>query len=74
MGSKILGLVAISVLLSTIVVLALSSEQYAEAKPVKMSPKHKYSKWTKKVCGDQLCPDESFSRTKQYIGKSKSPR
>ena len=74
MASKVLGLVAITVLLSAVLVMALSTEQVAEAKTSKESPKHKYSKWIKKVCGDELCPDKAFSTTKQYVGKSRTPR
>jgi hypothetical protein len=72
---KILGLLAVSILLSSVLVLALSSDQFAEAKSAsKKSPTHKYSKWTSKVCGDKLCPDKDFTRTKQYLGKSRTPR
>jgi hypothetical protein len=74
MVSKVLGLVAITVLLSAVLVMVLSTEQVAEAKTSKESPKHKYSKWTKKVCGDEICQDKAFSTTKQYIGKSRTPR
>lgn len=70
MAGKILGLLAISVLLSAILVIALSSDQYAEAKPSNMSPSHKYSKWVKnKVCGDHLCDTKPVYKTKQKIGK-----
>ncbi|MDG7050706.1 MAG: hypothetical protein JRZ94_05850, partial [Nitrososphaerota archaeon] len=56
MASKVLGLVAITMLLSTVLVMALAAEQTVEAKTSKESPKHKFSKWYKnKVCGDQLC-------------------
>jgi hypothetical protein len=72
MAGKILGLVAISILLSSVLIIAMSSD--AEAKSSgKNSPKHKFSKWVKKVCGDELCPDD-YSRVKQYIGKSRTPR
>jgi hypothetical protein len=74
MTSNLLGLVAVSVLLTGIILMGVSSDQQAEAKSSKESPKHKFSKWTKKVCGDELCPDDSFSRVKQYIGKSRTPR
>lgn len=74
MTGKLLGLVAISILLSTVLIMALSSDQFAEAKTSKQSPKHKYSKWTKKVCGDELCQENDFMKTKQYIGKSRTPR
>lgn len=74
MASNVLGLVAITLLLSAVLIMALSTEQVAEAKTSKESPKHKYSKWTKKVCGDELCPDKAFSTTKQYLGKSRTPR
>jgi hypothetical protein len=71
MASKILGLVAITVLMSTILVMALSSEQYAEAKPAKQSPKHKFSKWNhNKVCGDQLCEGTPVYKVPSKIGKS----
>jgi hypothetical protein len=74
MTSNLLGLVAVSVLLTGIILMGVSSDQQAEAKSSKESPKHKFSKWTKKVCGDELCHDDSFSRVKQYIGKSRTPR
>jgi len=67
---KLLGLAAISILLSAVLVIALSSEQYAEAKTSKQSPKHKFSKWSKKVCGDQLCEDGTHLRTVKRIGNS----
>lgn len=71
MASKILGLVAISVLLSAVIVMAFSSEQYAEAKPSKQSPKHKFSKWyNNKVCGDQLCEGTAVYKVPTKIGKS----
>ncbi len=70
MAGKILGLVAITVLLSGILVIALSSDQYAEAKTSKESPKHKFSKWSKKVCGDQLCKTGTHLKTIKTIGKS----
>lgn len=69
MAGKILGLVAISVLLSTMLIMALSSDQDAEAKPSKQSPKHKFSKWAKnKICGDQLCDSTPIYKAKQKIG------
>jgi len=75
MAGKILGLVAITVLLSTILVMALSSEQYAEAKPAKLSPKHKFSKWHQnKVCGDQLCEGTPIYKVPSKIGKSSPHR
>jgi hypothetical protein len=75
MAGKILGLVAITILLSGILVLALSSMQDAEAKPAKMSPKHKYSKWYgNKVCGDKLCDGNPFYKVPTKIGKSSPNR
>ena len=75
MAGKILGLVAITILLSGIMVLALSSMQDAEAKPAKMSPKHKYSKWYgKKVCGEELCSGTPFYKVPTKIGKSSPNR
>ncbi len=72
MVAKMLGLAAIMILLSAVIVMSLSENQIAEAKSQKMSPKHKYSKWTKHVCGEDLCTDSKFLKTKQHIGKSKS--
>jgi hypothetical protein len=75
MAGKILGLVAITILLSGVLVLAFSSMQDAEAKPAKMSPKHKYSKWhSNKVCGDRLCDGPSFYKVPTKIGKSSPNR
>lgn len=71
MAGKILGLVAISILLSAAIVMALSSAQYAEAKTSKDSPKHKYSKWyNNKVCGDKLCEGSAVYKVPTKIGKS----
>ncbi|MGQ0605611.1 MAG: hypothetical protein ACT4OD_01475 [Candidatus Nitrosotenuis sp.] len=71
MANKILGLVAVTVLLSTILVIAMSSEQFAEAKTSKQSPKHKFSKWyNNKVCGDKLCEGTSVYKVPTKIGKS----
>ncbi len=75
MAGKILGLMAITVLLSGILVIALSSEQNAEAKTAKMSPKHKFSKWSaNKVCGDQLCDGTPYYKVPTKIGKSSPNR
>lgn len=75
MAGKILGLVAITVLLSSILMLALSSMQDAEAKPSKMSPKHKFSKWySNKVCGDKLCDGPSYYKVPTKIGKGSPNR
>ena len=70
MTGKILGLVAISVLLTSVLLMGISSEQFADAKTSKESPKHKFSKWYKKVCGDQLCEDGTHLKTVKRIGKS----
>ena len=71
MASKILGLVAITVLLSTVLVMVLSTEQVAEAKTSKESPKHKFSKWyNNKVCGDKLCDGTPVYKVPTKIGKS----
>ncbi|MBI5697338.1 MAG: hypothetical protein HZC29_02325 [Thaumarchaeota archaeon] len=68
---KLLGLVAISILLSAVLIIALSSEQYAEAKTSKQSPKHKFSKWyNNKVCGDKLCDGTAVYKVPTKIGKS----
>ena len=74
MVPKILGLVAITILLSAVVVMALSENHLAEAKSQKMSPKHKYNRWIKQVCNDELCAKKGYLETKQYIGKSKTPK
>jgi|OM-RGC.v1.034560352 hypothetical protein len=71
MVTKILGLVAITLLLSTVLIITLSENNLAEAKSQKLSPAHSYSKWTKYVCGDELCKDKNFKTTKQQIGKSR---
>jgi len=71
MVTKLLGLVAITLLLSMVLITTLSENKSAEAKPQKLSPSHSYSKWTKYVCGDELCKDKNFKSTKQQIGTSK---
>ncbi|WP_268542624.1 hypothetical protein [Candidatus Nitrosotenuis cloacae] len=73
MAGKIIGLMVISVLLAG----AITSVIYdtsAEAKPSSKSPKHKFSKWNKHVCGDELCPADNYMKTKRNIGKSQTPR
>lgn len=70
MASKLLGIVTIIVLLSTVLIMAMSSENLAEAKTSKESPKHKFSKWSKKVCGDQLCTEGTHLKTVKRIGNS----
>ncbi len=70
MAGKILGLVAMSILLSSVLIIAFSFDQYAEAKTSKESPKHKFSKWSKKVCGDQLCKTGTHLKTIKTIGRS----
>ncbi|MEM3064842.1 MAG: hypothetical protein QW177_05660 [Candidatus Nitrosotenuis sp.] len=75
MAGKILGLVAMTVLLSTILIMALFHDQYAEAKPSTKSPKHKFSKWhSNKVCGDKLCEAKSFYKVPTKIGRSSPHR
>lgn len=75
MAGKILGLVAISILLSAVVVMALSSAQFAEAKTAKESPKHKFSKWyNNKVCGDKLCEGTAVYKVPARIGISSPQR
>jgi len=70
MAGKILGLVAMSILLSSVLLMAVSSDQFAEAKSSKESPKHKFSKWSKKVCGDTLCEEGTHLKTVKRMGKS----
>lgn len=70
MTRKLLGLVAVSVLLTGVMLMGVSSDQQADAKPSKDSPKHKFSKWSKKVCGDQLCEEGTHLKTVKRIGKS----
>ncbi|MEW6043506.1 MAG: hypothetical protein AB1608_04535 [Thermoproteota archaeon] len=69
MAGRILGLLTISILLSAVLVITLF-EQDADAKPSKQSPKHKFSKWSKKVCGDQLCKEGTHLKTVKTIGRS----
>lgn len=69
MAGKVLGLVVICVLL----VGALTGILYdttANAKPASKSPKHKYCKWSKHICGDELCPGHNYMKTERHIGKS----
>lgn len=69
---KIIGLAVIAILIASVVLISYTSHADASSSS-KKSPKHKYSKWEKKVCGEDLC-DNSFSRVGQYIGKSRTPR
>ncbi|NDB50698.1 MAG: hypothetical protein EB150_05500 [Nitrososphaeria archaeon] len=69
---KTIGLTVIAILIASVILISCTSHADA-ASSAKKSPQHKYSKWTKKVCGDVLC-DDSFSRVGQYIGKSRTPR
>lgn len=75
MSSKVIGLFAAVVLLSAVVVGSLSSDNVAEAKAIKQSPTHKYSKWSKnQVCGDKICEGKSFMTTKTKISISSPTR
>lgn len=75
MVGKLLGLAAISVLLSAMLVMAIYSEQFAEAKTSKQSPKHKFSKWhAGKVCGEELCKGQFFNKIPTKIGKGSPNR
>ena len=73
MAAKAVSLAVVTILLSAVIVGALSAHD-AEAKSAKQSPSHKFSKWTKKVCGDELCPGTPYSKTKQKIGTSSPNR
>ncbi len=73
MVTKAVSLVVVTILLSAVIVGAMSAHD-AEAKTSKQSPKHKFSKWTKKVCGDELCPGTTYSKIVQRIGKSSPHR
>ncbi|WP_100182156.1 hypothetical protein [Candidatus Nitrosotenuis aquarius] len=70
MAAKTMGLVAMAVLLSGALLMGFSADQPADAKPAKDSPKHKFSKWSKKVCGDELCKEGTHLKTVKRIGKS----
>lgn len=72
MVAKAISLVVVTILLSAVVIGALSEHNVAEAKAG--SPTHKFSKWTKKVCGDELCPGTPTLKTKQKIGRSSPNR
>lgn len=70
MAAKTMGLVIMAVLLSGVLLMGFSADQQADAKPAKDSPKHKFSKWSKKVCGDELCKEGTHLKTVKRIGKS----
>ena len=73
MAGKILGLVAITVLLSTILVMSMPSEQYAEAKTPKKA-KHKFSNFVgNQVCGDELCSGPVYYKWHQKYRTYASP-
>ena len=74
MAAKAVSLVVVTILLSAVIVGAMSAHNDAEAKTSKQSPAHKFSKWTKKVCGDELCPGTAYSKTVQRIGISSPHR
>lgn len=69
MAGKVLGLMVISVLLVGAIT-GILYDTTADAKPASKSPKHKYSKWNKHVCGDELCPEHNYMKTKRHVGKS----
>lgn len=71
MVAKAISLAVVTILLSAVIVGALSMDN-AEAKS--SSPAHKFSKWTKKVCGDKLCPGVAVMKTVQRIGHSSPNR
>lgn len=73
MAAKAVSLVVVTILLSAVIVGAMSAHD-AEAKNSKQSPTHKFSKWIKKVCGDELCPGTPYSKTVQRIGNSSPHR
>ena len=72
MVAKAISLAVVTILLSAVIVGALSMDNVAEAKSG--SPAHKFSKWTKKVCGDKLCPGVAVMKTVQRIGHSSPNR
>jgi hypothetical protein len=68
---KAISLVVATLLLSAVTVGTLGTDN-AEAKAG--SPTHKFSKWIKKVCGDELCPGTPHLKTKQKIARSSPNR
>jgi hypothetical protein len=71
MTSKTLGLVAISVLITSILLMGISSDQFAEAKK---EQRHKISKWMgNTVCGDQLCEGQPYFKWNFKARTYKSP-
>ena len=74
MASKAVSLVVVTILLSAVIVGAMSAHD-AEAKTAKQSPVHKYSKWyNNKVCGDKLCEGTAVYKVPSRIGKSSPNR
>jgi hypothetical protein len=69
---KAISLAVATLLLSAVTVGTLSTDNVAEAKAG--SPTHKFSKWIKKVCGDELCPGTPYMKTKQKIARSSPNR
>ncbi len=61
---RLVALVMISVLLSTAILGAVSSGQFADAAKASNTSKmlrHKYSHWVgNQVCGDELCPGNPY--------------
>jgi len=70
MASKAVSLVVVTILLSAVIVGAMGVHD-AEAKSIKQSPTHKYSKWySNKVCGDQLCEGTPVYKVPTKLGRS----
>jgi hypothetical protein len=72
---KIAALVMVSILLSMVIITAIDAGQFAEAaKATKKSQRHKHFLWVgNKVCGDELCPGQSYLMYNQKYRVYKSP-
>lgn len=72
---KAVSLAVVTILLSAVIVGAMSADNDAAAKPMKLNPAHKYSKWyNNKVCGDKLCEGTPVYKVPVRTGKSSPNR
>jgi hypothetical protein len=74
MAAKAVSLVVVTILLSAVIVGAIGTHDAEAKSTAKKSPSHKFSKWIKSVCGDELCPGTPYSKITQKIGKSSPNR
>lgn len=74
---RLAALVMMSVLLSSAILGAVSSGQFADAAKASNTSKllrHKYSNWVgNQVCGDELCPGNSYFKWNMKYRTHTSP-